>query len=147
MQLNVEREVPDLYVDGVPDLAVMDAAFCRAFAVAPPGLFDGADGGRDWLLAMERQAVGLCHRLDRSAFATKLDLFLPTPLDILTQLRTFAALLDCQLALDLGRDTADDLALLIPPDGRLVMGLLEVVGPGRAEDAPEVAFRSASVGG
>lgn len=145
MRVTVERGVPDLYLDGTPDLAALNAAFCRAFAVPAPALFDGA-GGSDWIEIMARQAVGLCHRLDRAAFATKIDLFLPEPLDVLPPLRTFSALLDCPLALDLGRDTADDRALLITPDGREVPGLLEIIAPGRADGVPEVAFRPTAGG-
>lgn len=141
MRVDVERGVPDLYLDGAPELAAMDAAFCRAFGVPSPGLFDGAAGGTGWLDAMSRQAVGLCHRLGRAAFATKLDLFLPAPRDVMPPLRAFSALLHCPLALDVGAHTADDRALLITPDGRVVHGLLEMIGPGREEGVPEVAFR------
>lgn len=142
MRVSVERGMPDLYVDGAPDLAALEAAFCRAFAVPAPALFDGASGS-DWIEVMARQAVGVCYRLDRAAFATKLDLFLPTPLDVIPPLRAFSAVLGCPLALDLGRDAADDRALLITPDGREVPGLLTSIGPGRSDGAPEVAFRPA----
>ncbi|WP_188581759.1 hypothetical protein [Azorhizobium oxalatiphilum] len=142
LRLTSERGVPDLYVDGAPARAMLDAAFCRAFACPAPGLFDGEADGGVWIDAMARQPVGVCYVLDRAAFAMKIDLHLPAAMDVLPPLKAFATLLGCALALDLGVDTADDSALLITPDGRLVRGALVATGLGREEDVPEVAFRA-----
>ncbi|MGU3495538.1 hypothetical protein ACLBXM_15980 [Xanthobacteraceae bacterium A53D] len=133
--------MPDICMDGRPDLATLDAAFCQAFALPSPGMFDATDPQAAWINAMSRQTVAVCHRLERATFATKLDLHLWAQQDVLPPLLRLAALLDCPLALDLGLDTADDTALLLTPDGRQVPGLLIATGPCLADDHPEVAFR------
>jgi hypothetical protein len=157
-KLTYNGPMPDVYVDGRPDIAALEAAFRVAFDVPSLCVFDAEDGSRSYVDFLDRHTVAQFHRLDRATFATKLDIFLFAREDVRGRLSCLAAALGMAVVIDIGLDVRDESAVLFRPDGSVWEGWLTMVV---AEDgcdggdahfvvnrqAQEVAEREAEKGG
>lgn len=116
--------MPDVFIDGQPSMAVLQAAFATAFDVPSPSLFDGEDRSVSFIDHIDRHTVATCWRMQHEGFCTKLDIYLFKREDVAPRLVALAALLRMPVAVDLGEDIADDRAVLFMPDGAVLTGYL-----------------------
>ncbi|MDP9837662.1 hypothetical protein J2T09_002419 [Neorhizobium huautlense] len=127
MTLVCHGPMPDVFIDGRPSMAVLQAAFATAFAVPSPSLFEGEDTSVTFVDHIDRHTVATCWRMQHEGFATKLDIHLFEREDVAPRLVALAALLRMPVAIDLGVDIADDLTVLFMPDGAVLKGFLTAV--------------------
>ncbi|PDT11910.1 hypothetical protein [Rhizobium sp. M1] len=136
VSLVYDGPVADVYVDGKPGLAELEAAFCDAFGVPSPAVFDGGDAARSFVDFIDKYSVAECWLLERKTFATKLNIYLYQKEDVTSKLSRLSNILGMPVVVDVGRDIRDDNAFLFTPEGDILSGSLEPT-PGISLNAQE----------
>lgn len=114
----------DVFIDGRPQLQKLQAAFCEAFDVPAPGVFDAEDTSTSFIDFLDSQTVAEIRWLERKTFAAKLNIYLFERQDVAEQLARLASRLAMPVVLDIGRDIEDDAAILFMPEGAVLQGYL-----------------------
>jgi hypothetical protein len=136
VSLVYDGPMADVYIDGKPGLAGLEAAFCDAFGVPSPAVFDGGDAARSFVDFLDKYSVAERWLLERKTFATKLNIYLYQKEDVTDKLSRLSNILGMPVVVDVGWDIQDDKAVLFTPEGKVSSGSLEQA-PGIGSDKQE----------